>query len=305
MLSYFFRVAVLRKWRTKYGPTATYKNLASCFYSADNLLMVERVCQALRASSGLIFSGQPSFQQLSSREKEELKERLHDDVRKMKRLFGRLVTKTRNSVEERVPVQTFATSILALSAYEPAPEERDQSLLDEHREEILKAKTISEIFNILCAYWNYLSYEILDYIIELYGISDINKELLSYSEELRKFCERRIFELPMPESGNGCDNLSRQEKFAVKLNVREGIKCEDIGRIKGRIAKILGVNPAALIIHRVDAGCVQLTFLIPRFVAQEILPLSDEQKSALSENALVIRLECGDYVFEVLHGTLI
>ena len=247
-------------------------------------------------------SCEPSFQQLSASEKEVLKERLDDDLRNIKLLFGCLVTKTQNSVEERIPVATFATSILALSAYEPAPEQRDRSLLDEHREGIMKAKTISEIFNILCTYWNYLSYEILEYIIKLHGTSDDNEKLVIYSKELHKFCEHRIFELSVPESGSGSDKVlsQRQEKFVVKLNVREGIKCEDIGRIKGRIAKILGVNPAALIIHRVDAGCVQLTFLIPRFLAQEILPLSDERKSALSENPLVIRLECGDYVFEVL-----
>ena len=134
-------------------------------------------------------SCQPSFQQLSSGDQEELKERLHDNVRKMKLLFGHLVTKTRNSVEERIPVVKFATSILALKAYEPAPEERDQSLLDEHSEEINKAKTITEI---LCAYWSYPSNEILESIVKLYGTSDDEERLMSYSEELHKFCERRI-----------------------------------------------------------------------------------------------------------------
>ena len=47
----FFRRAVLQKWREKHGPAATYRNLAVCFYKADNLQMVERVCQALGASS--------------------------------------------------------------------------------------------------------------------------------------------------------------------------------------------------------------------------------------------------------------
>ena len=246
-------------------------------------------------------SCQPSFQQLSPGDQEELKERLDDDVRKMKHLFGHLVTKTRDSVEERIPVVKFSGSILALGVYDPVPGGRCRPLLDEHSEEINRAKTISEIFNILCAYWNYLNCEILEYIIELYGTPDDKDRLKSYSEELHKFCERRIFELP--ESGNALS--PSQEKFVVKLNVREGITCKEVRRIKGRIAKILRVNLAALVIKHVDAGCVQLTFLIPRFVAQEIFPLSDEQTSALSKDALVIRLECGDYVFEVRIGTII
>ena len=229
---------------------------------------------------------------------------LDDDVRRMTREFGWLVTKTRNSVDKRIPVVEFATSILALRAYEPAPEERDRSLLDEHREEINRAKTISEIFNILCAYWNYLSYEILEYIIDLYGTNDDKERLKSYNEQLHNFCERRIFELPHDQPGSSSsagNSLSMgQNKFVVKLNVREDITCKEIRQIRGRIAKILRVNLASLTIDCVDKGCVQLTFLVPKFIAQEIFPLSDEQTSTLCKDASVIRLECGDYLFEVL-----
>ena len=246
-----------------------------------------------------VLSSQSSFQQLSPSEQEELKAMLDDDVRKMTREFGCLVTKTCNSVEKRISVGTFATSILALRAYEPAPEERDRSLLDEHREEIKRAKTISEIFQILCPYLDYLNYELLEYIIELHGTDDDTERLASYCEKLHKFCERRICEVLMPESGTGTGDL-KQKKFVVKLNVREGITCKEVRQIKGRIAKILHVNVAALIIVNVDPGCVQLTFLIPKFIAQEIFPLSHEQASALSYDASVIRLECGDYIFEVL-----
>ena len=49
-----FRLAVLRKWRSKYGPNATYKNLANYIYSADKLDMVEAVCQALGAPSNSV-----------------------------------------------------------------------------------------------------------------------------------------------------------------------------------------------------------------------------------------------------------
>ena len=244
-------------------------------------------------------SSQSSFQQLSSSEQEELKEMLDDDVRKMKHEFGHLVTKTCGSVEERISVGMFATSILVLRAYEPAPEDRDRSLLDEHSEEIKRAKTISEIFHILCPYFDYLNYELLEYIIELHGTNDDAERLRSYREKLHKFCERRIFEVLMPGSDTGTGD-SKQKKFVVKLNVRESITYKELRQIKGRIAKILHVKVTALIIVNVDPGCVQLTFLIPKFMAQEIFPLSHEQASALSKEASVIRMECGDYVFEVL-----
>ena len=251
-----------------------------------------------------VLSIQTQFQQLSSTEQEELKGMLCDDVREMKRLFGSLVTRTCESVEQRIQVVMFANHILALGAYDPAPEERDRSLLDEHRQEIKGAKSIPEIFIILSAYWNYLNYEILEYIIEHYGTSDDTERLRDYDEKLHNFCKRRIFEVPMPVRGNGTENKSspKQEQLNVKLDVREDIPAEQFNRIKGKIAKILHVRPATLQICSIAKGCVQLIFLIPKFVAQELFPLSCEQTSALSKDVSVIRLECGDYTFEVCYN---
>ena len=219
----------------------------------------------------------------------------------MKRLFGCLVTRTCDSVEERISVVKFARSILALGAYDPAPEDHDRSLLNEHRDEIKRAESISEIFNILNAYWNYLSYEILGYIIELYGTSEDKERMRKYDEELHSFCKRRLFEVPMPVSGSGTESKSspKQEKLYVKLDVQENIPADQFYQIKGRIAKILHVNSATLQIYSMNKGCVQLTFLVPRFLAQEIFPLSYEQTLVLSKDVSVIRLECGQYIFEV------
>ena len=248
-----------------------------------------------------VLSNQPSFQQLSSTEKEELKVQLNDDVRKMKLLFGSLVTETRDSVEKRIPVEKLAGSMLALGAFEPAIGDRHQQLLDEHREEITSAKSVSKIFIILSPYWNYLDFEILVYIINHYGThgddSD-EKRLQNYEKALKIFCKRRIFELSLPESGNGTDN-KKQEKLYVKLNIREDAQAEQMFPIKRKVAEILQLNPATLQIYSVDEGCVQLIFLIPKFVAREIFPLSAEQATALSKDVAVMRLECGHYVFEV------
>ena len=251
-----------------------------------------------------VLSIQPPFQQLSSSEQEELKGMLCDDVREMKLLFGSLVSTTCDSVEERIPVVNFARHILALGAYDPAPEERDRSLLDEHRQEIKGANSISAIFIILSAYWNYLNYEVLEYIIKHYGTSDDTERLKDYNEKLHNFCRRRLFEVPMPVRRNGTENKSspKQEELCVKLNVREDIPADQFNQIKRKIAKILHVRPATLQICSIAKGCVQLTFLIPKFVAQEIFPLSREQTSALRKDISMIRLECGDYTIEVCYN---
>ena len=246
-----------------------------------------------------VLSNRPSFQQLSSSDKEELRAMLDDDEEKMKLHFGRIVTKTCDSVEKQTTVAKFAGSILALGAYDPAPEVQDRSLLHEHRDEIKGAKAIPDIFIILSAYWNYLNYEILKYIVELYGTSEDIERLEYYSKKLHVFCERRIFELPEGSSETGNVQNEKQAKFVIKLDVQENITCKEVLQIRRRIAKILRIDVAALTISQMDIGCVQLTFLIPKFLVQEVFPLSSEQISALSKDASVISLECGSYSCEV------
>ena len=246
-----------------------------------------------------VLSNRPSFQQLSSSEKEELRAMLDEDEEKMKFHFGWIVTKTCDSVEKQTTVAKFAGSILALGAYDPAPEVQDRLLLHEHREEIKDAKAISDIFIILSAYWNYLNYEILKYIIELYGTSEDIERLEDYNKKLHIFCERRIFELPESSSETGNVQNEKQDKFVIKLDVQESITCKEVLQIRRRIAKILRINVAALTISQMDIGCVQLTFLIPKFVVQEVFPLSSKQISTLFKDASIISLECGSYSCKV------
>ena len=225
---------------------------------------------------------QASFQKLNPNDKDELLAKLYDDERSMKLEFGSLVTATCYSVQERVSIHVFRVSILSLKAYESAPGERDPSLLSEHNGEIIGAKSIAEIFEILNPYWNYLNYEIVGYIINRHGTSDDHKNLKKYEDMLKKFCERRIFELPLLDNGSDIEKtVQKQAKFVVKLDKAEGIQGKELLQVRTQIAKILHVNIAAIVICSVDPGCVQLTFLIPKFVSQEIFPLSCEQISAL------------------------
>ena len=240
----------------------------------------------------------PEFQRLSSSEQDKLIVKLYEDEKNMKLQFGDLVTETRKSVEKRTSVDELAGSILALGAYEPLHEAQNRSLLEDHTDEINNADTISKIFVILNAYWNYLTYEVLEYIIKHFGDDNDKKRLISYKKDLQEFCERRIYELP-PESGNVAILSPKQERFMVKLNYRKDSTFKDLLQIRGIIAQILQINSAALLLSRVDDGCVQLIFLIPKFVAQEVFPLSCEQTSALAKDASVIRLECEQFIFEV------
>jgi len=53
LMSHSDRLALLRKWRSKYGLRATYGKLAECFYNAERLEMVEAICKVLQANTSM------------------------------------------------------------------------------------------------------------------------------------------------------------------------------------------------------------------------------------------------------------
>ena len=235
---------------------------------------------------------------------DETRAKLYDDEKWIEHKFGFLVTATCRSVQERVPVDLFRVTILSLQAYEPAPGVQNRSLLGEHTGEINLAKSVADIVAIVSPYMNYLTFDLLKYIIEQHGTKDDHVKLENYERNLQEFFKQRIFELPILES-NLKSTSSKQAKFAVKLNMCEGIAGEELLQIRAKIAKILHVDIAALVLCRVNKGCVQLTFLIPKFVSQKIFPLSWEQTSELYKDASVIRLECGPYIKVYKHNPVV
>ena len=59
---FLFRLALLRKWRSKNGPRATYQRLAMCFYSGERPDMVEVICKVIDPNtSGYQAAIQPSY----------------------------------------------------------------------------------------------------------------------------------------------------------------------------------------------------------------------------------------------------
>ena len=256
-----------------------------------------------RDANTMLSNAQSSFQKLSSSEQDKLLAKLYDDEESIKLKFGSLVTATCISVQSRVSVDIFRASILSMKAYEPALGVGDQSLFDEESGEIKVAKSVTNIFAILTPYWNYLNIEILKYIIKEHGTVDDHVSLKNYDEELKKFCERKSLELPMLVNGSGDvgNTFPNQVKFVVKFDKPESITANQLLQIRKQIANIFHVNVTAFKFCHVEVGCVQLTFLIPKFVSQKIFPLSWEQRSALYKDASVIRLECGPYAFEVCY----
>ena len=149
--------------------------------------------------------------------------------------------------------------------------------------------SIDDVFKILSSYWTFIEHETLVNIVERYGDEEMQRKLEEYQEELKKFFKgRRVSELPMPvECTNNGDLRETHKKIVLKLNEKDP-DWGNIFQLKGTICSILDIPPSALLIQKIEKGCIQVTFYISRHLAEQKLieSLKAEQLQVLSTTSI-------------------
>ena len=174
-------------------------------------------------------------------------------------------------------------------------------------EKIEKSQDISEIIcTISKEYASFLDYEIFETLVEEYKLDvveleDIDQEVFKYPELLKAYLGEHTFtdlieDKPagLPEAG------ATTEKLFVKFEIDETKRLTNLKCLKNTIARILGIPPFKLRLIDIERGCVIMTFLISKSVADSIFTankdgiFTKEQKDHFEE--LSVRwVKCKDY----------
>ena len=209
-------------------------------------------------------------------------------IAEMQRSFGKVVTNTMKSLESTVTTKQFALSLIALGAYEPVTK-KEQSLLDDHEDEIFEAETILNIYRIIRPYMSFFNPELLAYVIETHGTQVNRDDFKEYMSKLNTFCQSIVVPPMKFSSEESSLYIERREEVRIKLNMSDR-RLQCLRDIKSSIATILGVKKAVLYINSVEEGSIEVIFLVPQFVIQHLFPLSDVQVEAISSQIGTFKL---------------
>ena len=235
--------------------------------------------------TGLSTNGDRKFPYLDTRnmteeKKQELEDRLLDDTESMLGKYTHLVYSTSESLQKQeVSPKEIALIVISLGLFGTC----EKQGLNDDGKKIQNASSILEIFVVMLPYLSFFNYQPLERIIEYKGTAEDKANLQKYLDDLKEFCQRRIFEVPPHVYGNE-SNKENWTRFTVKLDDRIQRLC-DLDEVRRKIRQILGLQ--YLYLCNVTKGCVEVVFLIPQLVAQKVFPLSDAQQNALSANHVV------------------
>ena len=150
-------------------------------------------------------------------------------------------------------------------------------LLSDRQRDLEKAESIDEIFVIVCPFWSFLDYEILEDIINSkdLGAESDRQNLAEYVTNLKDFLHSWRVE-PRKVSRDDSESSGSRVKLHFKLDTNSLSMYRDV---KIAIARILDIQVSALQLCSIEEGCTELVFLCPDTTPS--LPLSDEKKEKL------------------------
>jgi len=235
---------------------------------------------------------------LTHEQQQELRGRLRSESQTIMIQFQELVSATIKSFKRRcVPLDDLVSHVMTLGAFDPVFKEPKVPLFRHCFHDLKAADTIPKVFMILNDYFSFFNYHIIEHIIKVLGTKKDKARLQRYKEHFNQYAKRRVFEW-QPEFGPVSD--ADHADIFVKLDSHyDNYTVAQIEGFRQKLSEILRVSSQGVLrLCRVDKGCFQLMFQVPKFVQQEIFPLSGEQERTLKAEG-VIKLTCGVYQFPV------
>ena len=207
----------------------------------------------------------------------DLKQQLEINLENIQYQYASYVSNIRTALQEKgVSGEELRAHLLNMPVFQKTKGAKQLKLLSGRAAKLEKASSINDIFEILsleCC--SFLDYGIFKSIVKHYGI-DKGQEAFRYSEHVDDYLKRhKIKEFMMinPALGKVTDD---SEKLIFKFDIEMTTDLGKVMNLKATIAKILGLRASALHLLDIKEGCVEVTFLISKLVAQAIFSIGGD-----------------------------
>ena len=149
---------------------------------------------------------------------------------------------------------------------------------------------VYDVFDMIRDYYSWVNYGLLENIIDTYLDRNevIRKKRRLYENQYKTYCKRRVCKIPRNRFmvfSSRCQGTELVFKIDEKW---DEIRMERIETIRDRINMVFKFNYHTLSLKTVRNGCVEVTFEIPKHVADVVLPLTEEQVQILKQHSITL-----------------
>ena len=234
--------------------------------------------------------------------KEDLEQQLEEGVHQIATAFASYSYSISQCLRDNgVTVENLCKFILSLPSFIHGSGHKEHTLLSCKQTKFEQSKSISQVFIILnCEYCNFLEFDILTKIVERFGLK-LSEENAQYPKKFQDYIDKvKIAEfrevqciLTSPSSD--------MKKLELKLSIPPTSKLSQVFSITKAVAHAIGIERAAIRIHKFKKKEVVVSCYIPTPVANIVFhkdtSFSEDQKEEFRTHALQ-KLMCNGFTYE-------
>ena len=189
----------------------------------------------------------------------------------------------------------------------------NKAFLDQKHKELHESKNHLELFEVLNLYWNYLSFGLLDGLID--GLSDekssdfgdIKKLMNQYKEDIQKFRENTKlvlfcqldYSMLAVNQLQPCNPPPGFQKMVVEHQWPETVTLKDVEEFRKAFLLCFGLSECAIMVHRIRRKCFEITWfgVIPESVGQLLRKSNGKIKVLKDFNVILVEID-GECVYQ-------
>ena len=217
---------------------------------------------------------------------------LERETEHMRRMFAGLICEVINSIKKaKVEVKTLSTFLQQIEPIEAAlVKARCSSLV--FTAEVVQSIENGDIDNVfnreLKHYYSWFNFDLIEDIIKEFckKDDDVKEKLTKYKKKMKKYCKNRLCQFPNTRDRFGEYNVNT--KLCVfKIDKKwSTMRFSELNIIKSIICDVLKLKQVVLFLQAVGKGCVELTFSIPKRVAELVFPPLSAQVEELEKQGI-------------------
>ena len=147
--------------------------------------------------------------------------------------------------------------------------EQHRVFLEEKHKVLFASESYLQLFSLLNLYWNYLSPDLLDQLLEELckkesSFKPISEEMEKYKTDLRKFRQCTTLKLfCQADTSTECDPPPGFRKIVVKHDWSDTVTLEDVEKFRRRYAQTYNLQKCAIMLHIIRSGSFTVTWFMP------------------------------------------
>ena len=207
-------------------------------------------------------------------------------INQLEKRFNKLKNKAKDAIlNKKISVKQIVDSFTSMPVDDM---EEHKQFLHDHLNELYSSADQSELFGKLSLlHWDYLSYQLLDFIISEFGL-DVAKEMEAYKLDLQRFREKTPLEVFCKSQKRRRRKPTEEfQEVVAEFDWPHQVTLEDVEQFRQEYAYHYCLRECAMMLAKIHLGSVFITWYLPHCLTKKLREKEAVPKKILKKYCVI------------------